>query len=216
MLTNNAVISGTISIVLCLLLIPSTAGSRSLWNSEGPGGDRSNFSSHVAVNEGDILLIEIAESTQATSDSNREREKAMETGGEAGAGADGSTFVNRIAQYIPIFGVTLTGASNYESEREADASGTLNTQMSVVVDSVRPNGLLELKGEQKIKVDDEIKELKFEGLARAQDVSPNNTIPSNRVANAEIYYESELGLRNGEPDTIVGKTWKFFKNVVFY
>lgn len=198
-----------------LSAVPVVQG-KSLWESDHPNSDRSDYTDNVAVEAGDILLIEISESAQATSNSEREREKNTEVGGEANADAEGSTFINDFASWIPIFGANIQGASSFESERESDASGSLNTQMSVLVDSVRENGILELKGERKIKIDDEIKDLKFRGLARAQDVNPDNTIPSDRIANAEIFYESELGLRDGEARGILGKTWKFFKNVLYY
>ncbi|MFB6356775.1 MAG: flagellar basal body L-ring protein FlgH [bacterium] len=199
-------------------LIPVQLMARSLWKAqEGRGAKKnSSYSSNVAVHEGDILLIQVDESTNAQTDSTKEREKETEVGGEANAGGPGSTVFNEIASWIPLFGATMSGSSEYESERTLDASGSLNTQMSVRVEEVHTNGILKLKGKRKIKIEDEIRNLTFVGYARKSDVTPNNTIPSERIANAEIFVEGELGLRDGEARTFLGKSWKFMKNIMYW
>lgn len=204
-------------LLLCLVLLvalqpyPGGLLAESLWK-----GSRSDFGDKVALKEGDIVMIDVSESTQAQADSDREREKDIEIGGEAGGGPGQSTIIHDLAELIPIFGATISGNSEYDSERELDSSESLNTRISVVVDEVKPNGVMKLKGERKIKYDDEIKNITFVGYARTTDVRADNTIPSDRVANSKIFYEGELGLKDGEPRTIVGKTWKFFKNVLFW
>lgn len=198
-------------LLLALQLFTPGLWADSLWKGAG-----SDFSDNVALKEGDIVMIEVSESTEAQADSDREREKNVEIGGESGTGSGQSTIIHDLAELIPIFGATISGNSEYDSERELDASESLNTRISVMVDEVQPNGVMKLKGERKIKYDDEIKNITFVGYARTHDVRSDNTIPSDRIANARIFYEGELGLRDGEPRTIVGKTWKFFKNVLFW
>lgn len=200
-----------VSVLLTSFLV-YPAGARSLWDDDASD----NYSDKIAVKEGDILMIEVSESAQGQTTNDKEREKEITVGGQSGQNESGSTFINDLAAAIPIFGATFEGISEFESEREVDAFGSLDTRMSVQVERVRENGILELKGKRKVKIDDEIQNLRFEGLARKEDVGPNNVIPSDRIANAQIFYEGELGLRNGQPRTIIGKTWKFFKNVIFY
>lgn len=200
-----------IGALLVVATFPS-ATAKSLY----PTGQGSDFTDNVAVQEGDIIMIVVDENASAESESNREREKESEVGGEANADADDATLIHRIAKNIPIFGATISGASSYESEREMDALNSLNTQISVRVQDVMQDGVLKLKGERRLKLDDEIKIITFEGLARKQDVQPDNTIPSDRIAEAQISYEGELGLARGEADGVIDTTWKYFKNVLFY
>jgi len=200
-----------VSIVFGLFAV-YPAGASSLWDEDASD----NYSDKIAVKEGDILMIEVSESAQGQTTNDKEREKEITVGGQSGQNEAGSTIINDIAASIPIFGAMFEGTGEYESEREVDAFGSLDTRMSVQVERVRANGILELEGRRKVKIDDEIQNLRFEGLARKEDVGPNNVIPSDRIANARIFYEGELGLRSGQPRTIIGKSWKFFKNVLFY
>ncbi len=195
------------------LLPPANAAS--LW--ENHGSDKlSQYSDKVAVAEGDLVKISISESASATTDSTREREKSMEVGGSANEGSENSTIANSLVSWIPFFGAAFSGGSNYESERNSDLSGSLNTTISVRVKDIDEQGVMRLRGSRKIKIGDEVKTITIEGFARRRDVRPDNTIPSDRIADAEIYYEGQLGLRNGEPSGLIGSTWVFIKNVLFW
>ncbi len=203
-----------IFIVLLTVLISTAGLASSLWPDETPR--RSSFSERVAVSEGDILMIEVAESADGRTGSSRDREKEIEVGGSAGTDDDDATFVNSLLSWIPLFGANFRGGSSYDSERAADLSGNLNTQMSVQVTEVASNGILTLEGDRKIKVDDEISTMRFEGIARKDDVQPNNTIPSDRIADAQIYYESKLGYREGEATGFIGRSYAYVKNLLFW
>lgn len=186
--------------------------ANSLWEDN----TQSSFSDHKAVSEGDIIQIVISEQTNSSSDAEREREKDMEVGGESGVDAPNSSIFNEFADLIPLFGASASGGSSYESERETGASASLTTELSARVDEVTEHGNLRLEGSRKIKIEDDIKNIHFSGLARQEDVSSNNTIPSNRVANAEIRYEGELGVRSGWGDSYLGQAWSFIKNVLWW
>ncbi|MFB6344864.1 MAG: flagellar basal body L-ring protein FlgH, partial [bacterium] len=163
-----------IAVFSCTL--PYSSWGKSLWKK-----DSTSFAPDVEV--GDLVTIEVSESAEGQTESTREREKSTEIGGQASVGAGGATIVNQIASWIPLFGPTISGSSSYESEREGDAFGSLTTTMTVKVAEVKSNGMVRLRGERKVKIDDEIQEITFEGLARAQDIEGDNTISSNRIAN---------------------------------
>lgn len=201
-------------IILLIVLVSNPASSSSLWKK---GSSRSSdFAERVAVNEGDILMIEVMESADGQTGSSRDREKEVEMGGSVGTGEDNSSFFHDLLSWIPLFGAAFSGNSSYDSQRAADLSGNLNTQMSVRVTEVASNGILTLKGDRKIKVDDEVNTMKFEGVARRDDVQPDNTIPSDRIADAKIYYESKLGQQEGEPSGFLGNSYNYVKNLFFW
>ncbi|MFP4687006.1 MAG: flagellar basal body L-ring protein FlgH [bacterium] len=197
-----------------IFVFTSAALATSIW--QDPDSERSMYKDEVAVTEGDILLIVVSESSMAQTDSNREKDKEVSMGGSAGQDNDDSTFFNDLVSWIPIFGASLSGSSSSASERNSDMTETLNTRMSVVVDEVSPSGVLSLRGTREIKVEDEIKTMKFKGNARKKDVRTDNTIPSDRIANAEISYESGIGQRKGKPRGLIGRSFVFIKNVLFW
>ena len=206
--------------LLVLLLLPCIAVffvtpvvATSIW-SDSPQS-RNRYGDNVAIIEGDLVKIAISEDAMARTNSNRDREKSTEIGGRAGTGQDGSTVFNDIASWLPFFGASVSGGASYDARRGADMSGSLNAQMSVEVVEVSPNGTLRLEGSREIKIEDEIKTLTFTGLARQRDIRPDNTIPSDRIANASISYEGELGLRTDEPTGIISSSWVWFKNFLF-
>lgn len=168
------------------------------------------------IQPGDLVTIQVSESAQAQTENTREREKETEIGGQANAGAPGSTIIHDLAEWIPLFGPTISGNSEYESEREADAAGSLNTTMTVKVAEVQGNGTVKLRGERKVKIDDEIQTITFEGMARAKDIEADNTIDSNRIANARIFYEGRLGLAEGKARGWIDSAYLSFKNLLFW
>lgn len=198
------------AIFVMVLVAASPLGAASLWNDGGGAGVSST------VQAGDLVTIQVSENAEGQTDSNREREKESEFGGEANAGAPGSTIVNEIASWIPLFGATVSGESNYESERAADAAGSLNTTMTVQVDEIRSDGLVVLRGEREVKIDDEIQTITFKGMARSRDIRGDNTIMSSRVANAKIFYEGRLGLAEGEARGWIDSGYLAVKNTLFW
>ncbi len=201
-------------VFLLLFTFPTSALATSLWQT----ADRqeSMYRDEVAVEVGDILMIVVSESSIAKTDSNREKDKDISVGGSSGQHREDATFFNDLVSWIPIFGVSFSGKSSIDSERTSDMSGTLNTRMSVVVDDISAGGILNLRGTREIKIEDEIKTMKFKGNARKTDVLANNTIPSDRIANAEIHYESRIGEQEGKPRGLIGRTFVFIKNVLFW
>lgn len=195
-----------------LVLLAGSLQAKSLWNT----GQQTNYADPVAIEAGDLLTIEVSEQTQGQTENTREREKTVEMGGQAGITGAGSTIFHDILSYIPLFGPQVSGESVYESERTSDAFGSLTTTMTVRVETVRQDGILELRGTRRVKIDDEIQMLEFSGLARQEDVRPDNTIPSHRIANADIAYEGKLGLAEGEARGYLDSAYLAVKNTLFY
>ena len=78
----------------------------------------------------------------------------------------------------------------------------------VAVDST--TGLLQVKGAKLVDVDRNKQEVTFTGWVRPQDVSPQNTVESFRVADAQLLYTAKGGLgkpKGGILGRILGMVW---------
>lgn len=128
---------------------------------------------------GDVLTINLNESTSAskTSDTSFTR--------------DSSTSVPNVTS---LFGNSFTGTTQLESvtdfdgESESEQSNQLIGNITVTVADVLPNGLLVVRGEKWLQLNKGSEYIRISGLVRREDISPDNTISSTRVADVRIAY----------------------------
>lgn len=91
-------------------------------------------------------------------------------------------------------GSPLTYKHDFNSTSSSTGNGDINRseqiQLSVpaVVTAVLPNGNLVIKGSQEVRVNFELRELTIAGIVRPSDISRDNTIAYDRVAEARISY----------------------------
>jgi flagellar L-ring protein precursor FlgH len=69
-----------------------------------------------------------------------------------------------------------------------DRSEKLNLSVAAVVTEVLPNGNMVISGTQEIRVNYEIRVLTIGGIVRPLDISENNRVPYDRIAEARISY----------------------------
>jgi flagellar L-ring protein precursor FlgH len=73
---------------------------------------------------------------------------------------------------------------------EARRENRFQSEMSVRVVALGPNGTLQVKGTRNVDVDKGQQNVVLSGWLRAQDVSTSNVVESSRVADAQITYLS--------------------------
>ncbi|WP_417531335.1 flagellar basal body L-ring protein FlgH [Marinobacter lipolyticus] len=133
----------------------------------------------VALNVGDVLTVKLEESTRASKNAETSITKDQE-----------------ISLPEPsILGLTnLNVATNINQERdfegqaEADQSNSLAGSITVTVTEVLPNGVLQIRGEKWLSLTNGDEYIRLTGLVRPQDIAPDNTVASNRIANARFAY----------------------------
>ncbi len=150
------------------------ANPGSLFNSdsENPYLDR------VARKEGDILMIEIVESSSSTFTATTNTSKS-----------DGSTasvdilkgFFNRL--FAPL---STSGSGSSAGSGDTSYKSKMTTEMSAVVKKVLPGGQMVIEGTRTLVTNKETQVYVLSGIVRQQDITSMNTIPSNRIAEAEI------------------------------
>jgi flagellar L-ring protein precursor FlgH len=76
----------------------------------------------------------------------------------------------------------FTGTANYGK------SGSFDARITAIVMDVHPNGNLVIEGRREIRVDNETKVITFSGIVSRYEISRNNTIESELVADARVSY----------------------------
>jgi flagellar L-ring protein FlgH len=88
----------------------------------------------------------------------------------------------------------LTYKHDFNSTSSAQGTGNINRseqiQLSVpaIVTGVLPNGNLVIKGSQEVRINYELRNLTIAGLVRPSDVTRDNTVAYDRIAEARISY----------------------------
>jgi flagellar L-ring protein precursor FlgH len=88
----------------------------------------------------------------------------------------------------------LTYKHDFNSTSSSQGNGDINRseqiQLSVpaIVTQVLPNGNLVIKGSQEVRVNFELRELTIAGIVRPYDISRDNTVAYDRIAEARISY----------------------------
>ncbi len=137
------------------------------------------YGDSTALNVGDILTVTLQESTTAS----KSAESTITKDNEIGLGTP--SFFGRTFD-------KLSGSANmerdFEGEAEADQSNSLAGSITVTVVEVLPNGVLHIRGEKWISLTNGDEYIRLNGLVRPEDISPDNTVSSQRIADARFAY----------------------------
>jgi flagellar L-ring protein precursor FlgH len=158
----------------CLLLCMTWAGAANLF--PGDAAWRGLTSDRRAYRVGDVLTVQIIESSSAQSNANTSTEK----NGGISLGWLSTTSQRDAA---------LNLGDNFSGRGQIQRSGRLLAQITVTVRDVdAQTGVLRVSGEQQILVNDERQDIRLEGRVRPVDIGDNNTVPSTRLSDARISY----------------------------
>lgn len=127
---------------------------------------------------GDTITVILRERTDATKSSN------------ASAGKS-SSIAAAASGYLDVDAQALDGSVDFQGSGSADQSNQLNGEITVTIADILPNGNLVVRGEKWIGINQGREFIQVEGIVRPEDVRPDNTVLSQRVANAYIHYGGE-------------------------
>lgn len=98
---------------------------------------------------------------------------------------------------------------DFKGEADADQSNSLQGNISVTVADILPNGNLLVRGEKWMTLNRGDEFIRISGVVRPEDVNPDNTVLSNRLANARISYSGTGDLANSNQ---MGWASRFFNS----
>jgi flagellar L-ring protein precursor FlgH len=82
----------------------------------------------------------------------------------------------------------FNSTSSSQGNGDINRSEQINLSVPAVVTQVLPNGNLVIKGSQEVRVNFELRQLTIAGIVRPSDISRENTIAYDRIAEARISY----------------------------
>ena len=129
-----------------------------------------------AANVGDALTVVVYQAAEATNSAQNNSRRDTEVGGNFSAGS-----INESAN--------LRFGGGYNGRGEVRRSERLIAQITVVVQSVLPNGDFVVAGEQMMRVNGENTRIGVRGRVRPADITSDNTLLSSRIADAQINYD---------------------------
>jgi flagellar L-ring protein FlgH len=150
---------------------------------------RGFFKDQRAHKVGDILtvIVTIDDSAQISNATTRKRT----SGNEANVGTNlGGLFGNNVpgVDVTPSGGISTGGSMTDGGTGSVNRNEKLTTNVAVVVTQTLPNGNLVIEGHQEVRVNFEIRDLVIQGIVRPEDIQSDNTIESEKIAEARISY----------------------------
>lgn len=163
---------------------PAVFTANSLWRSN----DQSFFRDGRARRVGDILTINVTIDDEAEFENTTERSRNSGRGLGVGTGLLGSLFglIPGVSDTSAI--VSANATTSTAGDGSVERSEELETTIAAVIVQELPNGNLVIEGKQEVRVNFEVRELIVAGIIRPDDIQPDNTIASNKIAQARISY----------------------------
>ncbi len=176
----------TFVILLVLLLLPFTIKLRG----EESKQIESLFTDIKANKVGDILTVMIYEQSKASQKAETKTQKSSKMDASGGPGIGSLDF-------IPLFAMDVENSNSFDGKGENIRNGSLSARMSVTVITVLPNGDLVIEGYRTVGISGDRETLSLTGIVRQKDISPDNTIDSYLIADAEIHYTGKGNANTG-------------------
>lgn len=158
---------------------------------------------------GDIVTVILDEATQG------ERKASANLSRKGSNDVVTSGLTQKVTKFGGIFGGINLNDAEITSAGSGDKSqgATLKGEISVTVVDVLANGNLVLRGEKQMALSEGTEVIQVSGIIRPEDISPNNTVQSRRLANAQIAYRGTGDMANaakaGWGTNALMKFWPF-------
>ncbi len=152
---------------------------------------------------GDILTVSLQESTSSQKSATTELDKTSSV-----TLTQPTVFGDNVSVLGKPLSLSASGPTTaFDGEGTSDMSNNLTGNITVTVHDVYPNGVLLVKGEKWLTLNQGDEYIRISGLIRPQDISSDNTVPSTKIADARIAYS---GTGVVHDTNVMGWMSKFF------
>lgn len=163
------------------------------------------FDNRTARQKGDILTIELTETATASAQSSTttKKENSVDLPSPTVAGdkvtKDGKEVLNN----------QFDGGRDFSGSGNTAQSHNLSGKITVTVAEVLPNRNLVVRGQKLLNLNQANEFIRISGIVRPEDIKPDNTVLSNRLADAHIIY-GDSGTMSAS--NTMGPLGKFFNS----
>lgn len=173
--------------VMILMVLSITCQAGSIWAKRSPSS-KSTYADDKAIQVGDVLTIIISEIHKVDN-----KVKAIQSKSTTDSLTfDGNAnYIEHVIPSLPSVGVetessrSLDGKSDYKDERK------IEDRITVIVEDIHPNGNLVVVGTRMRDLSGDKQTIQVSGIVRPSDISYDNTIRSEQVANFQLVALSE-------------------------
>jgi flagellar L-ring protein precursor FlgH len=159
---------------------------------------RSLYADQKAYRAGDILTVIITETASASATARTRADKSDSVAGEI-----------RQPDERP-WNIELGFSNDFTGGGEVQRAGRLIGRLAVLVEDIDEYGNLRVRGEQDIEVNNEKQRIALTGIVRPQDISPDNTVASWRIASAHIDFLGKGILARKQSPSLITKLFDLF------
>ena len=145
------------------------------------------FADLKARRVGDVLTIRLAESTNAS------KSATTKTAKTTAVNTTGPTLFGHSPTVggVGLFTNKLNGADSFDGEGSATQGNTFTGSLTVTVVDVQQNGNLVIQGDKTLKLNQGDEFVHLSGVVRRADIGTDNTVTSDKVADAHISYSGK-------------------------
>ena len=166
------------------------------------------FYDTTARGVGDILVINLVESATAlsSSDTVAAKEQTVEMDSPTIAGGEVIDKDKKVLEN------NIEASRDFKGSGESNQAHNFQAVIAVSVVDVLPNNYLVVRGEKLISLNQSEDYIRFSGIVRPQDISRDNTVDSQKVANVQVSYSGTGPISSANE---MGPLAKFFNSKVY-
>ena len=159
---------------------------------------RSFVADRQAFRKGDMLTVIITESTAANTTARTRADKGDKVSASI---AHDQSLENSFS---------IAANNQFSGGGEIARSGRLLGKLTATVTAIDASGNLSIDGEQTIFINNEQQRIALQGIVRPEDIAPDNTVPSWRIASAQIVFKGEGILARKQSPGLLAKLFDLF------
>jgi flagellar L-ring protein precursor FlgH len=134
----------------------------------------------------DVITVLIVENAKASNDTKSATDKSQDAGVDISPGS--VSWGGVATEYTPKVGFGGKVHQKYDGKGTTSREGEVKATLSARIVAVYDNGNLLIEGNKEVEVNNEKEILKVSGIVRPEDISPDNTVLSEKIADARIQY----------------------------
>lgn len=143
------------------------------------------FQDRRAYRVGDVLTVLLSEETESSKSADTKFGKTSSVG--LGVPTIGNSTYDQ-------FSASVDGERNFDGTASSSQGNKLEGAITVTVGEVLPNGVLRIRGEKWLRLNQGDEFIRLTGIVRVEDITRSNQVSSQRIGDARITYSGRGAL----------------------